>query len=99
MRIRVRRSYARKRAGREAQFGRPKSKRSTRSVPMHDRVGQELERHFQRSAYQTDYDLVFCHPHIGGPLDHSKVLKRFKDALDAAGVRRGVQRHADDLHR
>ena len=27
-------------------------------------------------------------PHTGGPLDHSKVLKRFKDALDAAGVRR-----------
>jgi integrase len=88
MRIRVRRSYARKRAGREAQFGRPKSKRSTRSVPMHDRVGQELERHFQRSPHQGDDDLVFCHPHTGGPLDHSKVLKRFKDALDAAGVRR-----------
>jgi integrase len=88
MRIRVRRSYARKRAGREAQFGRPKSKRSTRSVPMHDRVGQELERHFQRSAHRSDEDLVFCHPHIGGPLDHSKVLKRFKDALGAAGVRR-----------
>ena len=62
MRVRVRRSYARKRAGREAQFGRPKSKRSSRSVPMHDRVGQELERHFQRSAYQGDDDLVFCHP-------------------------------------
>ena len=35
-----------------------------------------------------DDDLVFCHPEIGGPLDHSKVLKRIKDALDAAGVRR-----------
>jgi integrase len=87
-RIRVRRSYARKRAGREAQFGRPKSKRSSRSVPMHDRVAAELERHFQRSNYQADDDLVFCHPHTGGPLDHSKVLKRFKDALDAASLRR-----------
>ena len=83
-RIRVRRSYARKRAGREAQFGRPKSKRSSRSVPMHDRVGAELERHFQRSAYQADDDLVFCHPHTGGPLDSSNVLARFKDALDGA---------------
>jgi len=88
MRIRVRRSYARARAGREAQFGRPKSKRSSRSVPMHDRVGAELERHFQASNYQADDDLVFCHPHTGGPLDSSNVLARFKDALDAAKVRR-----------
>jgi integrase len=87
-RIRVRRSYARKRAGREAQFGRPKSKRSSRSVPMHDRVGQALERHYQGSAYQADDDLVFCHPHTGGPLDSSNVLARFKDALDGGGVRR-----------
>ena len=47
-----------------------------------------IERHFQRSAYQDDDALVFCHPHTGGPLDHSKVLKRFKTALDSAGVRR-----------
>jgi integrase len=87
-RIRVRRSFARKRAGREAQFGRPKSKRSSRSVPMHDRIGAELEHHFQRSNYQADDDLVFCHPHSGGPLDGSNVLDRLRDALDAAGVRR-----------
>jgi integrase len=87
-RIRVRRSYARKRAGREAEFGKPKSKRSSRSVPMHDRVGQALELHHQSSGYRADDDLVFAHPHTGGPLDHSKVLKRFKDSLDAAGVRR-----------
>jgi integrase len=87
MRVRVRRSYARKRAGREAQFGRPKSKRSSRSVPMHDRVGAELERHFQRAHYQADDDLVFCHPRTGGPLDSSNVLARFKDALRAAGIR------------
>jgi integrase len=86
-RIRVRRSYARKRAGREAQFGRPKSKRSSRSVPMHDRVGQALERHYQASNYQRDDDLVFGHPHTGGPLDSSNVLVRFKDALRAAGIR------------
>ena len=55
---------------------------------MHDRVGSELEHHFQGSGYQGDDDLVFCHPHTGGPLDHSKVLKRFKEALDAAGLRR-----------
>jgi len=88
MRVRVRRSYARKRAGREAHFGKPKSKRSTRSVPMHDRVGTELELHYQRSAYRADDDLVFCHPHTGGPLDGSNTLDRLRDALHAAGVRR-----------
>jgi hypothetical protein len=36
---------------------------SSRSVPMHDRVGQALERHFQASNYQADDDLVFGHPH------------------------------------
>lgn len=87
MRVRVRRSFARKRAGREAQFGKPKSKRSTRSVPLHDRVGAELERHFQESAYQAEDALVFAHPQVGGPLDSSKVLDRFKEALHAAGVR------------
>jgi integrase len=87
MRVRVRRSYARKRAGREAQFGRPKSKRSSRSVPMHDRVGQALERHYQASNYQADDDLVFGHPHTGKPLDSSKALKRFKAALRTATIR------------
>lgn len=88
MRVRVRRSYARKRAGRPAQFGKPKSKRSSRSIPMHDRVGTELEHHYQGSAYRGDDDLVFCHPHTGRPLDSSNVLDRLRDALDAAGVRR-----------
>ena len=31
--------------------------------------------------------LVFPHPHTGGPLDSSKVLKRLKAALRVAGVR------------
>jgi integrase len=87
MRVRVRRSYARTRGGRDARFGKPKSKRSSRSVPLHDRVGAELERHFQSTPFKSDDDLVFAHPHTGGPLDSSKVLKRFKAALTAAEVR------------
>ena len=30
---------------------------------------------------------MFCHPHTGKPIDNSKLLKRFKDALEAAGLR------------
>jgi integrase len=80
-RIRVRQNYVR------GEFGSPKSKRSSRSVPLADRVGAELERHFGASAYQDDEDLVFCHPQTGAPLDRSRLLKRFKAAAKAAGLR------------
>lgn len=80
-RIRVRQSYVRN------EFGTPKSRRSSRSVPLADRVAGELERHFQASSYQGDDDLVFCHPETGSPLDRSRLLKRFKAAAKAAGLR------------
>ena len=48
----------------------------------------ELERHFQRSAYLGDEDLVFAHPQTGTPLDASKLRKRFSKALERAEVRR-----------
>ena len=80
-RIRVRRSFVR------GEFGVPKSKRSSRAVPMTDRLATELERAFQRSPWQADDDLVFCHPHTGGPLERSRLLKRFKANLTRARVR------------
>jgi integrase len=79
--IRVRRNYVR------GEYGTPKSLRSTRAIPMGDRLGMELELHHQRSHYQADDALVFGHPTLGTPLDRSKVLKRFKAALKRAGVR------------
>jgi hypothetical protein len=45
--------------------------------------------------YQADDDLVFCHPETGKPYDRSKLLKRFKDALDDAGVRQVRSRDRD----
>jgi len=80
-RIRVRRNFTRQ------AFGTPKSKRSSRSVPLADRVAGGLERHFKGSAYQGDDDLVFCHPQTGHPLDASKLRKRYKQALKAAALR------------
>lgn len=79
--IRVRQSYVR------GEYGAPKSKRSSRAVPMADVVARELELLFQRSVYQGDRDLVFAHPFTGNPLDRSKVTKRFKRVLKRAGVR------------
>ncbi len=79
--VRVRRSYSR------GQWTTPKSRRSSRAVPMADRVAAELERHFGRSAYTHDDDLVFCHPQSGRPYDASKSRTRFKQALKRAGLR------------
>ena len=79
--VRVRRSYTR------GEFGTPKSRRSSRAVPIADRVAGELHRHYQGSAYTADSELVFCHPHSGRPYDASKLRVRFKLALQRAGVR------------
>jgi integrase len=85
-RIRVRRNFVR------GKFGTPKSKRSSRSVPLANLVAAELDHLFKASAYTSDEDLVFGHPHTGHPhtgrpLDRSLLLKRFKRALRRAGVR------------
>ncbi len=80
-RLRVRRNYVR------GEWGTPKSKRSSRAVPMVDRVARELERHFGESAYQGDVDLVFSHPENGNALDASALRKRYSSARKAAGVR------------
>jgi len=63
------------------EFGTPKSKRSTRSVPLADRVAGELERLYQASGHQGDDDLVFAHPGTGGPLNKAEVLRRYRKAL------------------
>lgn len=83
--IRVRQNYVR------GEFGTPKSRRSTRSVPMADEVGGELERLFQQSHWQADGDLVFAHPATGEPLPKANVTRRLRAALRDAGL--------DDSHR
>ncbi len=68
------------------EFGDPKSEGSGRSVPMAERVAVALAELRERSAYSHESDLVFCHPESGRPLDRSKLVRRFKQALDRAGV-------------
>jgi integrase len=80
-RVRVRRSFVR------GEFGTPKSKRSSRSVPLANRVAGELDLLHRESPWQADDDLVFAHPLTGKPIDRSKLLKRFKAALRAGKVR------------
>lgn len=70
------------------EFGDPKSAGSGRSVPMAERVAIALGELRERSYYAHDRDLAFCHPETGKPLDRSKLVRRFKPALDRAGVHR-----------
>ena len=75
MQIRVVRNYVRKR------YGSPKSRRSSRAVPMAPEVGGVLDRLFQASAYQGDDDLVFAHPLHGGAITKANVTRRVHRAL------------------
>jgi integrase len=78
---RVRRNYTR------GQFGTPKSRRSSRAVPLAQRVRDELELHHQRTHFHEPADLVFCHPQLGVVLDPAKLRKRFQEAARRAGLR------------
>jgi integrase len=80
-RIRVRQNYVR------GEFGTPKSKRSTRSVPTADEVAGELDRLFKQSRWQGEDCLVFAHPLTGGPLPKPNVTRRMRAALKAAKPR------------
>ncbi len=68
------------------EFGDPKSELSGRSVPLAERVANELAALRERSAYASDSSLVFCHPESGHPLDRSKLTRRFKQAIGRAEV-------------
>jgi integrase len=69
------------------EFGDPKSEGSGRSVPLAARVADALRDLRDRSYYRHDSELVFCHPESGNPLDRSKLVRRFKQAIATADVR------------
>src|ERR1700691_4542630 len=79
-RIRVRQNYV---LGR---FGTPKSRRSTRSIPMADQVAAELDRLHQVVGRPADDDLVFADPCTGGPLSKPGILRRFRKARATASL-------------
>ena len=51
------------------QFGTPELRRSSRAVPLAQRVRDELGVHYERSLFQAPADLVFCHPQLGVAID------------------------------
>lgn len=77
-RVRVRQNYV------LGEFGTPKSRRSTRSVPMADAVAGELDRLHQARGEPDDDALVFADPHTAGPMNNAAILRRYRKALRAA---------------
>jgi integrase len=86
-RVRVRQNYV------LGEFGTPKSRRSTRSVPMADEVAGELDRLSRTVGETTGDDLVFADPHTGGPLDKAAILRRYRRALKAAQLEQSHRFH------
>jgi integrase len=82
--IRVRRNYVRGR------YGTPKSRRSSRAVPMADEIGGTLDRLFKASRFQGDDQLVFVHPATGSAIAKANVTRRLHLALADARL--------DDTH-
>lgn len=80
-RIRVRRNYTR------GHWSTPKSRSGERSVPLSSKVEAELRAHLRRSGFSGEDDLVFANPLSGEVLPHGSLVRRFKKALKAAGVR------------
>ncbi|MGZ4235303.1 MAG: tyrosine-type recombinase/integrase, partial [Solirubrobacteraceae bacterium] len=80
-RIRVRRNYVR------GEFGTPKSRRGSRSIPLADRLGGELDMLHRRSRWARDEDLVFANPVTGRPMNGCTLLKSYQRALERASVR------------
>lgn len=82
-RIRVRRNYS------CGEFGTPKTRRSTRSIPMTPELADALLALRAISRWRKPDDLVFAHPDHGGP--KANIARRFRAALKAGGV--------DETHR
>jgi integrase len=55
---------------------------------MAERVADALRSLRSQSVYSRDRDLVFCHPETGKPLDRSKLVRRFKQAIERGDVHR-----------
>jgi integrase len=88
-RIRVRQSYVR------GEFGGPKSKRSSRSVPLAMRLATELERHFRRPSGRATTTSSSDIPvqHAARPLGSAEALQAQPRARVCEGVRFHDLRH------
>jgi integrase len=68
-------------------FTTPKSRSGRRPIELGPRTLALLQEHWQRTPFQGDEELVFCHPQLGSPLDPSKLTRLYMcPALKRAGI-------------
>lgn len=80
-------------------FTTPKSRSSRRTIELGPRTIALFQKHWQRSAYQGDDELVFCHPTKGTPLDPSRISREYlRPALRHAGIRKPFRPFHDLRH-
>jgi integrase len=83
----------------KGRFTTPKSRSSRRLIELGPRTQEFLSEHWQRTHFQGDDELVFCHPHKGTPLDASRISRVYlKRALFEAGIRKPVRPFHDLRH-
>ncbi|HEU5214909.1 MAG TPA: site-specific integrase [Gaiellaceae bacterium] len=83
--LRVRQQFTR------GAFSTPKSKASRRVVTFGPKTAAALEEQWNESLRRRDEDLVFGHPHLGTPLDGSKLGAYARKALKRAKIEKHVQ--------
>jgi integrase len=80
-------------------FTTPKSRSGRRLVELGPRTLALLQEHWQKTAFQGDDELVFCHPELGSPLDPSRLTCIYmRPALKRAGITKPFRPFHDLRH-
>jgi integrase len=83
----------------KGRFTTPKSQRGRRRIELGPRTLALLQKHWQRTAFQGDDELVFSHPQLGTPLDPSKLTRLYmRPALKRAGITKPFRPFHDLRH-
>jgi integrase len=75
-----------------------KSEEGVRSIALSPTLVEELSRHYQRTAFKGDDELVFCHTKRGSRIDHEWFAGEFRSALVKAGITDHVRPFHDLPH-
>jgi integrase len=77
----------------------PKSRASRRTVELGPHTQTTLEQRWQTTRWRAENDYVFCHPHLGSPLDPGKLARSYmRPALAAAGIEKPFRPFHDLRH-
>jgi integrase len=80
-------------------FTTPKSRSGRRTIELGPRTLALLQERWRRTAFHADDELVFCHPHLGTPLDPSKQTRLYmRPALRRAGITKPFRPFHDLRH-